>query len=79
MISKRELVLNSINMLKLFKHHRPTDRLQAVIFMFDQADPEGSATCAASVDNDQIVAVCRGILRKLDRSPDSIIIHPRDA
>lgn len=79
MISKKELVLNCVRWLKVFKNERPTPRLQAVFFMFDQADPEGSACCAASVDNDQIVAVCRGILRKLDRSPDSLIINPRDA
>lgn len=78
MISKKELLLNAVRWLRIFKEQRPTNRLQAVFFMFDMADPEGSATCAASVDNNQIIAVCRGILRKLDRDPGSVIINLRD-
>lgn len=78
MISKKELVLNCVRWLKVFKQERLTDRLQAMFFMFDASDPEGSATCAASVGNDDIVKVCRGILKKLGRDPDSVIINLRD-
>lgn len=75
-VSKKELAFNAARWMEAFKKERPTPRLGAVFFMFDASDPEGSAVCVGSINNEGVAAVCRGILKKLGRDPASVIIDP---
>jgi hypothetical protein len=80
MISRKELAFNASRWMDTLKREIPEagelSNLGGMFFFFDRRDPEGSATVVANINPEGVIAACRGILRKLGKDPDSVIINP---
>lgn len=80
MISRKEIAYNAARWMEALKREMKVGgelaNLGGMFFFFDRRDPEGSAVVVANVNNEAVIATCRGILKKLGRDPASMIIDP---